>query len=234
MWALPGFLGLPSDWDVLGWKNVYGVELNAFPWVSLSDWPLFFHSWLDSQKEEKEEKEILMGYSLGGRLALHSLLHSPQRWKAAIFISTHPGLIDSRARQERQKEDEEWARRFETQEWASLMQDWNRRAVFAKDSFCFDRREENYDRRWLAHLLRDASLAKQPDFRSQIAALPLPLLWVTGADDWQYGQLAASLIFAHPHSRRVQIEQAGHRVPWEQPEQFSNEVSTFLKSLCFA
>lgn len=228
IWALPGFLGLPADWDFLEWGNLRGVGLDSLPWTSLSDWPERFHQWLDAQKGDKE---ILMGYSMGGRLALHSLMHAPQRWKGAVLISTHPGLIDIEARLERQREDDEWARRFEQEEWTSLMHDWNRRAVFAEDRFRFNRREQDYDRHWLAHLMREGSLAKQQDFRLRIAALPIPLLWITGAADQHYCKLAESLTFHHPDSCRVKIEQAGHRVPWEQPEQFSEYIFAFLQKI---
>lgn len=228
IWALSGFLGLPTDWDFLGWQNIRGIGIDNFPWTSLSDWPFFFHQWIDFQKKENE---ILMGYSLGGRLALHSLIDSPQRWKGAILISTHPGLTNLQERLNRQKEDEEWARRFEEEEWMSLMQGWNRRAVFAKDLFSFDRQEKNYDRRWLAHMLQEGSLAKQQDFRSQIAALSIPLLWITGEDDQRYCKLAESLVFTHPNSCWVKLAQAGHRAPWEQPKQFSDCVWNFLKKI---
>lgn len=223
--AIPGFLGLPSDWDFLGWEHLIGVDVNAFAWTHLMDWAEQFNNWVAAQQKAPA---VLMGYSLGGRLALHALLYRPEQWKAAIIISAHPGLSVSEERVKRLLRDREWAARFEKEEWVSLMQAWNGQEVFAHDQDQFQRQESHYQRRQLAHWLLQGSLAKQADLSQQIQALSFPILWVTGALDERYGQIAQRLAFAHPQSRWESLARAGHRVPWAQPERFSQAVSRFL------
>ncbi len=228
IWAIPGFLGLPSDWDFLKWKNIVGVDLHAFGWNSLTAWAKQFNDWIAKQNKDPA---ILMGYSLGGRLALHVLLDRPQQWKAAIIISTHPGLTDSQEKQKRFEHDQKWVERFQTEKWESLMESWNAQDVFKQDVFHFDRLEANYQRPQIIKTLFQGSLLKQADLRQHIANCSMPILWITGSLDQRYCQLAQSLIFAHFLSRWEKIADAGHRVPWTQSHLFSQCVQTFLQKI---
>lgn len=228
IWAIPGFLGLPTDWDILQWPHLRGVDLHAFSWNSLTEWGTQFNAWV-----ERKEKEpaILMGYSLGGRLALHALLQRPQQWQAAIIVSAHPGITHLPDRKRRQKHDQEWANRFETEEWSSLMQAWNGQQVFQHETFHFQRQEKDYPRGQLAQCLKAGSLGQQTDLRSHIASLAVPLLWITGSEDCLYSQIAQMLCLAHPSSRWENVQKAGHRVPWSQTQIFSDLVQAFLKDI---
>lgn len=228
IWALPGFLGLPSDWDFLQQKSLIAVDWQTFAWDSLAEWGSAFNAWVS---ERSRTPRVLMGYSLGGRLALHALIDRPELWQAAIIISAHPGLTDVQERQRRLQLDEAWAKRFGSENWMSLMEAWNGQAIFAKDSFYFERRESDYQRHQLAHALIHGSLGRQAALFDPIATLPLPLLWVTGSQDDRYCQIAQALTFAHPASRWESIAQAGHRVPWSQPQVFSQMVSNFMAQL---
>ena len=223
--ALSGFLGLPQDWEFLQWPHLISVDGQAFSGNSLADWGKAFNQWTN---KHYPDAHILMGYSLGGRLALHALIDQPQRWLAAIIISAHPGLADPQERAKRWQQDQKWAKRFESENWKNLMEAWNTQEVFAGDSFKFERQKTDYQRHNLVKILLQGSLGKQADLRQQIAALPIPLLWITGSQDERYCRMAQSLTFAHPHSCWKQIAQAGHRVPWSQPHVFSEIVTTFF------
>ena len=170
-----------------------------------------------------------MGYSLGGRLALHALIDQPKLWKGAIIVSAHPGLISSKEREERLKQDKVWAERFFFEEWGSLIASWNSRSAFSADSFHFIRKESDYQRKLLAQQIVSFSLGHQEDLRQKIAQLFLPLLWITGAEDLPYSKVATEVSFKHPLSRRSSIPHAGHRTPWAQTERFRQEIERFIK-----
>src|SRR3954466_10003273 len=74
--------------------------------------------------------EILLGYSLGGRLALQALL-AGAHYECAIFISTGLGIDDEVARQARRASDEAWAQRFENDDWDAVINAWNAQPVLA-------------------------------------------------------------------------------------------------------
>lgn len=227
-WALPGFLGLPQDWDFLAWKNLVGVDPLFFAMDGLTGWATQFNDWIQIQKSEQN---LLMGYSLGGRLALHALIDRPLLWQAAIIVSAHAGLTDPKAKEERQKLDAMWAEMFCNEPWPRLMEAWDSRGVFAGDSYRFCRLEDTYQRQKLADLLKEGSLGRQDDLRPRIAELQIPILWITGSEDARFCEVAQTMRFSHPHSRRIVISEAGHRVPWSQPKVFADQVQSFLNEL---
>lgn len=186
--TLSGFLGLPSDWDFLP----------------------FAHS--------PSEGDVLLGYSMGGRLALQLL--ETQRFRAAIIVSSGINAPDD----DRRRRDEEWARRFESEEWSSLMRDWNAQPVFG--GHALERREEDYDRRELARQLREWSPAVLPPPR--LESIETPVLWIAGERDVKYVEIGRRAVERLPHAELWICPDAGHRVPWEQPERFVNRLRAFL------
>lgn len=226
IWAVSGFLGLPTDWDFLQFPQVAAVDPHALSWNSLPDWGARFNEWVS----RGTVPSLLIGYSLGGRLALHALLNNPKQWKGAVIISAHPGLSDPLEKAKRLEHDRKWAARFEKEEWASLMQAWNGQEVFSHDP-SVERKEHEYRRDQLVHTLLKGSLSTQADLRHQISQLEMPLLWITGSQDHRFSTLAQTLSFKHPLSRWAKVEGAGHRVPWTQPADFKNLLQQFQDEL---
>jgi 2-succinyl-6-hydroxy-2,4-cyclohexadiene-1-carboxylate synthase len=186
--TLPGFLGLQSDWDFLPWE----------------------HSATDG--------DVLMGYSMGGRLALQLL--ERQTFNAAVIISA--GL--NAPEEARKQRDEEWARRFESEEWSSLMRAWNAQEVFG--GHVVDRREEDFDRAELARQLREYSPAVLPP--PNLESIETPILWIAGERDARYVEIARRAVARLPHAELWICPDAGHRVPWEQPDALVSRLRAFL------
>ncbi len=186
--TLPGFLGLDSDFDFLPWPH------SAF------------------------EGDVLLGYSMGGRLALRLLEERP--FRCAIIVSAALNMPDD----ERRERDEAWARRFESEEWPSLMRDWNAQPVFG--GHVIERREENYDRVELARQLREWSPAVLPPPR--LESIETPVLWIAGEHDSKYVEIAKTAVGRLPHAELWICPDAGHRVPWEQTEAFVARLRAFL------
>jgi 2-succinyl-6-hydroxy-2,4-cyclohexadiene-1-carboxylate synthase len=186
--TLSGFLGLPSEWDFLPWPH------------------------------SPDEGNVLLGYSLGGRLALRLL--EQQQFDQAIIVSAGLNAPDDA----RRIRDDAWARRFESQEWSSLMRDWNAQSVFG--GHVLERREADYDRRELARQLREESPAMLPPPR--LESIETPLLWIAGERDAKYVEIARAAVARLPHAELWICPDAGHRVPWEQPESFVARLRDFL------
>lgn len=187
--TLSGFLGLPSDWDFLPWP----------------------HSPLGG--------DMLIGYSMGGRLALQAL--ETERLRKAVIVSAGLNAPDD----ERRKRDEEWARRFESEEWTSLMRAWNAQPVFGGHTL--ERREEDYDRAELARQLREYSPAVLPSPR--LERIETPVLWIAGERDAKYAEIGKQAVARLPNAELWICPGAGHRVPWEQTEAFVERLRAFLE-----
>lgn len=232
IFALSGFLGVPKDWNFLGLHTTLSpIRWEHFSTKGFSEWAVSFNGWAIEQKGDPRPR-VLMGYSLGGRLALHALIGQPRIWDGAVIISAHPGLDNERERKKRQATDQQWAERFESEDWESLMHAWNAQEVFSHDRLNLKRKEEDYARDKLSDALLNFSLGMQKNLALEVAALQMPLLWVTGSLDFRFCQIAQALNFSHPESLFCQVEGAGHRILSSHSDELSSLIKRFeLKAL---
>lgn len=228
--CLHGFLGSPHDWDQFGdfgtGQSVIKADLfgaDASPNArTMADWADAYFA-----KHVGAGPNYLLGYSLGGRLALHLATQFPDAWDGVVIVSANPGLDDAEARAARRAHDEMWARRFETQPWDSLLAEWDAQAVFGGRPGG-ERREADFDRARLADALRRWSLGAQEPLWDALTNLRCPLLWVAGADDSKQQPLCRRVLETVPGAQAWVAPDAAHRVPWEQPEAFAARIHTFL------
>lgn len=186
--TLPGFLGLQSDWDFLPWPH------------------------------DPDRGDVLLGYSMGGRLALKLL--ERERFASAIIVSAGLNAPDP----DRRQRDEAWAQRFERDDWASLMRDWNAQPVFG--GHAVERRERDYDRAELARQLREWSPAVLPPPR--LETIETRVLWIAGERDEKYVAIGREAVRRLPDAELWICPDAGHRVPWQQPQRFVERLRVFL------
>ncbi len=199
--AIPGFLGRPADWDFL---RDAGLEVDAH---EPDDIPRSGHT--------------ILGYSMGGRLALYALLEGA-RYRRAVIVSAGLGIESEAERAARREVDELWARRFETENWDSVMRDWNAQPLFGGDIRI--RRERDYDRAAVAKALRVHSPAVLPPVAPRLHEVTIPVLWIAGERDAKYvaeGRRAVELL---PDAELRICPGAAHRVPWEKPEWFIEQL----------
>lgn len=214
IWTLPGFLGLPGDWDFLPWPHRTLEPVSSAP-RPLSSRPLSPAPGLEPRPEE----DLLIGYSMGGRLSLQLLRH--YRFRKAVVISAGLNAPDP----DRLARDEVWARRFESEEWSTLIRDWDAQPVFRGSQLA--RREEDYDRAELARQLRELSPAVLPP--PNLEDITTPILWVVGERDAKYVGVARRAMDRLPHAQLWICPGAGHRVPWEQPRALVERLRLFFE-----
>ena len=201
MICLHGFLGRGADWDFL---RDAGFDISA---------PSFFGGdSLDHVRPNPDD--VLLGYSMGARLALH--LMQTRRVARAVLI----GAGIAPAEPGRQELDETWARRFESEPWDSLIEAWNRQSVFAGRANPLTRNEADYDRKKLAAALRGPR-------HFDLSGISVPTLWIAGEDDPKYRDAATRASQKLPNSELWICPDAGHRVPWEQPQRFIERLRAF-------
>lgn len=226
LYALHGMFGLPSDWDFLE-EPVCKISLLDAPPKKFWRWAKTFNT---AVMEERKTPRILIGYSMGARLALHALLQNPSLWSGAVLISGNTGLHTAHERLKQMETDLAWALRIQNMPWETLLQKWN-----ARPPLCYsppvDRAESHFSRTFLSQALLQWSLALQENLQKPLAELSLPLLFVTGAKDQKYTELAEQLHLRSPLSRHWICPEAGHRVPWEYPHLFNRVLNTFCEDL---
>jgi 2-succinyl-6-hydroxy-2,4-cyclohexadiene-1-carboxylate synthase len=195
--AVHGFFGRPEDWDFLrdAGLDVHAVSLHAIPAAG----------------------DVLLGYSMGGRLALHALLGGA-RYNRAVIVSAGLGGEDAA----RHAADEAWARRFEGDPWDRLVGDWEAQPLFG--GHVMNRRETDFDRAALADVLRRFSPAVLPPLLPQLHEIEIPVLWIAGERDVKYVEIARKAVGLLPDAELWICPGAAHRVPWEQPQAFVSRL----------
>lgn len=228
IYAIHGFLGLPSDWQNFDIQSLISVDPFLYSQHSLTSWAKDFNQ--QHLTANFSANDLLMGYSLGGRLALHALIDNPGQWKGAIIISAHTGLSSKKQCEERLTRDEWWAERFQNEKWKQVLNDWNHQAIFQQD-FIFNRLETDFKKAFLSNSLRYFSLGLQKDLKRKIEELNIPILWITGENDVSYQKIADSLRFRHPLSNKIMIKGAKHRLCWSHSQEFEKKVNSFQQLL---
>jgi 2-succinyl-6-hydroxy-2,4-cyclohexadiene-1-carboxylate synthase len=160
---------------------------------------------------------VLLGYSMGARLALHVLLHRPEKWDAAILISPHPGLTSAEERRQRLAHDLSWHDRFlHAGDWPTVLAEWNAQPLLADGAPPAEMVSSHWQRD--IALASDAwSLGHQEDLRPRFSSIPCPVLWLTGERDEKFTALAAAACPLLPRGEHRIIAGAGHRTHLDQP-----------------
>lgn len=177
--------------------------------------------------QEANQDDILIGYSMGGRLALHALLADPDKWRGAIIVSAHPGLRIGHL--ERQASDRRWAN-LAQRDWEAFLRSWNDQGVLSGVPAGLHQAGFG-DREAVSKSFHFWSLGCQEDLRSSLARIKCPVLWLTGEKDLKFTELAEEVCPLLPQGRHLVIPHCGHRLPWESPASFHEAVEKFLDSL---
>ena len=181
--------------------------------------------------ESGDEKPLLLGYSLGGRLAMHACIDAPELWSGVIIVSADPGSYGKEQKKLQLQKDFEWAQRFKVEKMEKLLMEWDQSPVFAQSPNLAPRNLAELDSEKISHWFTIYSKGKQADL------LPLlgrennpPILYVSGAEDIKYSKIGESLALACPQINHQVIAGVGHRVPWENKNAFVEVVNQFIAS----
>jgi 2-succinyl-6-hydroxy-2,4-cyclohexadiene-1-carboxylate synthase len=237
-----GFMGAAADWRPV----VEGIGEQAFclsvdlPGHGASlDRPAYVYSMegatqalADVLDEAGIHRCSLVGYSMGGRVALYFALFHPGRVRRLVLESASPGLRTEQKRAERRCVDDRRAEDIE-HDLGAFLDDWYRQPLFASlarhglvEEMVRTRRAN--DPHELARALRGLGPGKQPSLWNRLRDLNVPTLVLTGALDDKYRRITEQTARHIPDSRRVVVPDAGHNVHAERPQAFLAQLGRFL------
>jgi 3-oxoadipate enol-lactonase len=188
-------------------------------------------------KALKVRETYLLGYSMGGRIALGLTLEHPEMVKALILANS--GVAPIQRSQEEMKQMMEMRQRqmeiMEKQGLGPVMDEMTVRALspgFAeKNPKVFARYKEirlKNDPRAYATLMKAMPWAAQPP---DVSSLKLPTLIIAGEHDLFSGPEAAKASQRLIKGSKLVVMPTGHAAAIEQPDKFNKTILDFLAGL---
>jgi 2-succinyl-6-hydroxy-2,4-cyclohexadiene-1-carboxylate synthase len=171
-------------------------------------------------------RATVVGYSMGGRLALYLALRYPMRCASHFLESSSPGLGDAAEREVRRRLDEKKAARLESDDFEAFLTDWYSQPLFAslarRDGLVeamISARRGN-DPAELARSLRGMGTGTQPSLWDELPGLVAPALAVAGELDEKFVTISRRMAGTSPNVRAAVVPGAGHNVRAEAPETY--------------
>lgn len=245
-----GTWGHPRDWDdaLRAWPDASpppaqrALLLAHGGRAPAPDEPLFEQMVEDLRRQLDPNPSILIGYSLGGRVALAALtrMSSTERAKirGLVLEGVHPGLVDDEARRERRQLDEARAQAIATQSAEAFLDQWYQQPIFgalasddARRSALVHERAKTLDPSSIARVFGECSPGLVPPQWDTLKELTCPILFVVGEHDARYRAVAQDIANACPHVSVATIPNAGHNTHRDAPEAFSGEVARFIEKV---
>lgn len=241
---LHGFLGNATDWNEVAIElaadfrtisvdlpghgksvdlpdELYTVEGCASELISLMD-------------DLKIDQANLVGYSMGGRVALYLATHYQDRFRKVVVESSSAGLKEKPEREARIAEDDRRAVRLESMPFDQFLHDWYSQPLFSSVSS----RPEQFERlvsmrlsgspTELAKSLRLMGTGSMEPLWDDLATSSIPTVCMAGELDPKFAALARQMAVAIPNCHAMIIPDAGHIVHFEQPEVYIARVHSFL------
>ena len=192
---------------------------------------------IDTLDELEVERPVIVGYSMGGRLALYLALRYPERCAGLFLESASPGLESAGERAARREADEERAKRLESGNFEEFLEDWHRQPLFASMA-----RDRNLLRRTielrrrndpgeLAQSLRGMGTGSQPSLWGELERLDVPTLAVAGGLDGKYAGISSRMASLSPWIESVVAPEAGHTVHAEIPAVYISLLDRFMDAV---
>jgi 2-succinyl-6-hydroxy-2,4-cyclohexadiene-1-carboxylate synthase len=176
-----------------------------------------------------------VGYSMGGRVALHLATAHAARVRSLLIESASPGIEREEERATRRASDEALASEIERHGIEWFAEHWSAQPIFAtQESLPARTRAMIHEARLrnrpagLAGSLRGLGQGTQPWLAPKLPAIACPTLFVTGALDTSYGAIAERMAAAIANARHISVPDAGHNVHLEQPEAFERALLEHL------
>jgi 2-succinyl-6-hydroxy-2,4-cyclohexadiene-1-carboxylate synthase len=182
------------------------------------------------------ERSHLVGYSMGGRLALHVAARHPDRLLSLLTVGAHAGL-EEEAREGRRRGDEALAERVEKDGIEAFVNYWGSLPLFAGierrgPAYAAEVRAERLRNHvaGLACSLRGMGAGAMQPLWDDLRSIDFPCTFVAGQLDHGYVASARRLASSVPDGRVEIVPRAGHAVQQERPDAFARVLASHLNA----
>lgn len=178
---------------------------------------------------------FLVGYSMGGRLALYLAIFFPQNFYQVVLESASPGLEKKLDRNNRIKRDLHVANRLKTQNLDLFLLDW-----YANPLFCSFVKHPNYQQALakklnnnpskLAKSLKYMGLGMQPSLWKHLKSIQLSTLLIVGKLDLKFVAINHKISAFSSRFEMKTVANTDHNVHFGHPLDFARLLKNFFSS----
>ncbi|MEL6823251.1 MAG: 2-succinyl-6-hydroxy-2,4-cyclohexadiene-1-carboxylate synthase, partial [Calditrichota bacterium] len=177
----------------------------------------------------------LVGYSMGGRLALYMAINYPEMFNCAVLESASPGLADAAERERRIKLDETRASRIKNIGISEFLREWYRMPLFAetlteKQITILRLKRQDNNPAALARSLREMGIGRQPSLWQQLSDIKIPLFLFVGEKDGKFRKIAERMQ-QNAKLDVITLKGCGHNCHFEKPSLYSKHLAKILKTI---
>jgi 2-succinyl-6-hydroxy-2,4-cyclohexadiene-1-carboxylate synthase len=191
--------------------------------------PISLDAVIEDVSEAAPGEFELVGYSMGGRIALHVALALQERVKRLVLISASPGLASPRERDTRRRVDEQLADGIEGMDIERFADRWARTPVLADQpphvaaAARADRLRNSPSA--LAEALRELGTGALPPLWDRLGELRMPVMLIVGGRDERFQAIAVRMAGGIPHGEVAIVAGAGHAVHLENPQEVARLIT---------
>ena len=242
---LHGFTGSRKNWLFLAPKLVdlgYTVVIPDILGHGESDMP----DDVETYRMERVSADILshfshpitvLGYSMGGRLALYMAVNHPDKVDRLILESSSPGLADPTARQARIESDNALADWILENGMKAFVNRWESVPLFASQKRLPEERQmglrvQRLGNRpiGLANSLRGMGTGQQPSLWHDLDQLDIPILLLAGDLDQKFVTIGKQMLTTLPNATMKIVANTGHTIHFEKPNLYRQLITNWLKT----
>jgi 2-succinyl-6-hydroxy-2,4-cyclohexadiene-1-carboxylate synthase len=224
---LPGFAQRGDAWTSVAER--VGQKYRSVA-IDFSTWT--FDGRLREIAERVDDGDVVVGYSMGGRLALAAALRRPPKFGALVLVGTSAGIEDAAAREERRRSDDELADWLEHHTIEEFAERWESQPVFATQPPELVTAQRpgrlSHDPARLAQLLRSAGQGMFDPVWDELERIDCPVLAIAGERDERYADASFRIAERVKHGRARLVPGAGHAPQLEKPGEFAALLLEFL------
>ncbi len=174
---------------------------------------------------------VYMGYSLGGRVALHTALAHPDIVDRLVLIGATAGITDEVERAQRRSLDDRLADHVEAVGVEQFIDEWLHNPLFAGLTEHTAQRADRLrnSAAGLASSLRNAGTGTQQPLWERLAMIDCPTLLIVGERDTKFVALADQMADLMPAATVEVIRGAGHSAHLESPAATVDAIDRWIR-----
>lgn len=244
MLLLHGFSGAPSSFDAVVQRLPAGTQCEV-PYLCGHGMPpagaavKSFEAEVDrlARRLSNSESVVVVGYSLGARLALGLIVRHPARVRALLLVSGNAGMRLEAERVERREQDQALAGLLEREGLETFVQNWEKQPLFVTQALLPEplqqaerARRQSHTAQGLAHALRTTGLGQMPNYWPLLPTIRAPVEALAGELDLRFRALGRAIAGDLPAGRFTVVPGAGHNLLLERPDWVAAAIVRGLSS----